>query len=230
MPVASDWTGDPLGVAWNLPTAAVQNASSDFVTPTETAAQAAEDDATLAATTDPTTNNLVTFNATGHDAATAYNNYLMMESYLLVPTNGLSADKALGARPVHPVRGRRHRAGGHQGAGGRARHHGHADSRPHGGTDARRRSGVGAGVDRPRPRPARPGSGSGSTSTTTTVASSAAATGNTGAGISPSTDPSTHGGLADTGATPCRSLDWAWPSWSVGEVARRFFRRRRSRA
>ena len=94
MPVASDWTGDPLGVRWDLPTAAVQNASQDFVAPSAAAAKAAEGDATLASTTDPTTNNLVKFNASSTDA-TAYNNYLMMESYLVVPTSGLPADKAL---------------------------------------------------------------------------------------------------------------------------------------
>ena len=64
MPVADVWTGDPLGVRWNLPTAAVQNAAGDFVVPSADAAKAAEADATLAATTDPTTNNLVTFNPT----------------------------------------------------------------------------------------------------------------------------------------------------------------------
>ena len=42
MPVASDWTGDPLGVSWNLPTAAVQNAAGDYVAPSAGAAQAAE--------------------------------------------------------------------------------------------------------------------------------------------------------------------------------------------
>ena len=94
MPIASVWTGDPLGVTWDLPTAAVQNAEGDFVAPSSAAASAAEGDATLASTSDPTTNNLVTFNASLTDAA-SYNNYLMMESYLLVPTNGLPADKAL---------------------------------------------------------------------------------------------------------------------------------------
>jgi hypothetical protein len=94
MALSSVWTGDPLGVTWDLPTAAVENAASAFVPPSAGAATAAEADATLAATSDPTTNNLVTFNASSTDA-TAYNNYLMMESYLVVPTNGLPADKAL---------------------------------------------------------------------------------------------------------------------------------------
>jgi hypothetical protein len=94
MPVASVWTGDPLGVPWNLPTAAVENAADAFVAPSTAAAEAAEADATLAATSDPTTNNLVTFQPNTNDAA-AYNNDLMLESYLVVPTNGLSSDKAL---------------------------------------------------------------------------------------------------------------------------------------
>ena len=61
--------------------------------PTAAAAAAAEADATLAATADPTTNNLVTFNSSLTDAA-AYNSALMLQSYLVVPTNGLSAAKA----------------------------------------------------------------------------------------------------------------------------------------
>ena len=94
MPVASVWTGDPLGVPWNLPTAAVENAADAFVAPSTTAAAAAEADATLASTSDPTTNNLITFQPNTNDAA-AYNSDLMLESYLVVPTNGLSSDKAL---------------------------------------------------------------------------------------------------------------------------------------
>jgi ABC-type phosphate transport system substrate-binding protein len=93
-PVASTWTGAPLGVPWDVPTAAVQNAAGSFVTPSAAAAEAAEADATFTTTTDPTTSNLVTFNASSTDT-TAYNNYLMLQSYFVVPTNGLSADKAL---------------------------------------------------------------------------------------------------------------------------------------
>jgi uncharacterized membrane protein YgcG len=92
-PISAVWTGAPLGVAWDLPSAAIQNAQGSFVPPTEAAAAAAEADATLASTSDPTTNNLVTFNASTTDAS-AYNNYLMVEDYLVVPTNGLPADKA----------------------------------------------------------------------------------------------------------------------------------------
>jgi ABC-type phosphate transport system substrate-binding protein len=93
LPISSVWTGAPHGVPWNLATAAVQNADNQFVAPSTAAAQAAAADAALAATTDPTTNNLVTFNASATDAA-AYNNFLMEESYLVVPTSGLSAAKA----------------------------------------------------------------------------------------------------------------------------------------
>jgi ABC-type phosphate transport system substrate-binding protein len=87
-PVSAVWTGAPEGTPWNVPTADIQNAQSAFVGPTEAAAAAAETHVTL----DPTTN-LVTFNADASDAG-AYNNYLMVESYLVVPTSGLPADKA----------------------------------------------------------------------------------------------------------------------------------------
>ncbi len=92
-PLSSVWTQAPLGVAWDLPTAAIQNAQGSFVSPTLAAAQAAQSDASLASTSDPTTNNLVTFNASTSDAA-AYNSDLMEESYLVVPTTGLTAPKA----------------------------------------------------------------------------------------------------------------------------------------
>ena len=62
------------------------------MTPSTGSATASEKDATLAATSDPTTNNLVTFNATASDAS-AYNSYLMEESYLVVPTSGETAAK-----------------------------------------------------------------------------------------------------------------------------------------
>jgi ABC-type phosphate transport system substrate-binding protein len=92
-PVSSVWTGAPLGAAWNIPTAAIQNAQGAFVAPSTASAAAAETDATLAATSDPTTNNLVTFKGSASDAA-AYNSYLMEESYLVVPTTGLPSAKA----------------------------------------------------------------------------------------------------------------------------------------
>jgi hypothetical protein len=91
--MSSVWTGAPLGVNWDLPTAAIQNAQGSFVAPSATSAGAAEADATLASTSDPTTNNIVTFMGNSTDAA-AYNSYLMMEEYLVVPTNTLPADKA----------------------------------------------------------------------------------------------------------------------------------------
>ncbi len=87
-PVASVWTGAPQGTPWNIPTAAIQNAAGKFVPPSEAAAAASEADATM----DPTTN-LVTFAANASNT-TAYNNYLMVESYLVVPTSGLTASKA----------------------------------------------------------------------------------------------------------------------------------------
>jgi hypothetical protein len=92
-PISSVWTGVPLGAAWNIPTAAIQNAAGKFVAPSTAAAAAAEADATMAKTSDPTTNNLVTFNPSTTDAA-AYNSFMMEESYLVVPTNGLPANKA----------------------------------------------------------------------------------------------------------------------------------------
>jgi len=92
-PISSVWTGAPLGVPWDLMTAAVQNANSQFVAPSLAAARASAADATVASTSDPTTNNLVTFDATPTDAA-AYNNFLMEESYLVVPTSGLTTAKA----------------------------------------------------------------------------------------------------------------------------------------
>ena len=87
-PLSSVWAGAPQGTPWNIPMAALQNAALQFVAPSAAAAAASEADATF----DPTTN-LVTFNANPNDAA-AYNNYMMEESYLVVPTSGLSASKA----------------------------------------------------------------------------------------------------------------------------------------
>jgi len=90
-PVSAVWTGSPEGTPWNVPTAAIENAEGAFVGPTVAAAQAAESGNGISL--DPTTN-LVTFNAQA-TSTTAYNNYLMVESYLVVPTNGLPADKAV---------------------------------------------------------------------------------------------------------------------------------------
>jgi ABC-type phosphate transport system substrate-binding protein len=90
-PVSAVWTGSPEGTPWNVPTAAIENADSKFVGPTESAAVAAESGSGM--TLDPT-NNLVTFNPDPTDSG-AYNNYLMAESYLVVPTSGLAAAKAI---------------------------------------------------------------------------------------------------------------------------------------
>jgi hypothetical protein len=92
-PISYIWTGAPLGTEWDLPTAAIQNAQGSFVQPSEASAAAAQSDATLASTSSPTTDNLVTFNASSSDKS-AYNNYLMIEDYLVVPTNGLDAQTA----------------------------------------------------------------------------------------------------------------------------------------
>ena len=90
-PVSAVWVGSPLGTPWNVPTANIQNAQGAFVGPTLGAATAAESGTGI--TLDPATN-LVTFNPDTSDAM-AYNNYLMVESYLVVPTSGLDAAKAI---------------------------------------------------------------------------------------------------------------------------------------
>jgi len=90
-PLSAVWAGEPEGTPWNVPTAAIENASDKFVPPTEQAAAAAETGAGMAM--GPTTN-LVTFNPDPTDA-NAYNNYLMVESYLVVPTTGLDPSKSI---------------------------------------------------------------------------------------------------------------------------------------
>jgi len=87
-PLPGVWTGAPEGTPWNIPTAAIKNAHGSFVGPTEAAAAAAETSTTI----DPQTN-LVTFEPSTTDAG-AYNNDLMVESYMVVPTSGLPAEKA----------------------------------------------------------------------------------------------------------------------------------------
>lgn len=87
-PLSSVWAGSPEGTPWNIPMAAIENAANKFVAPSEAAAAASEGDATM----DPATH-LVTFAANSSNA-TAYNNFLMVESYLVVPTTGLAAAKA----------------------------------------------------------------------------------------------------------------------------------------
>lgn len=100
-PVSAVWTGSPEGTPWNVPTANIENAAGDFVGPTLAAAEAAQCASPPTTgpcasgsgiTFDPTTN-LVSFNPQTTDAA-AYNNYLMVESYLVVPTDTLPAEQA----------------------------------------------------------------------------------------------------------------------------------------
>jgi len=90
-PLSAVWAGAPEGTPWNVPTAAIGNAADKFVPPTEQAAAAAETGAGM--TMNPTTN-LVTFNPDPSDSG-AYNNYLMVESYLVVPTKGLDPTKSI---------------------------------------------------------------------------------------------------------------------------------------
>ena len=228
MPVASEWTGDPLGVTWNLPTAAVQNAAEAFVAPSAAAAKAAESDATLASTTNPTTNNLVTFSASTTDL-TAYNNYLMLESYLLVPTNGLPADKALALAQFI-----RFAVGGT----------GEADITALGAapaTPAMVTADLAVAQELDAEAASAPSSTSTSTTTPTTAASaatstattaSAASTSGTGGsstGASPSTAGSTSGGLAFTGDDPAPLIGLGLAFLIFGEVSRRLLRRRRTR-
>ena len=192
-PLSSVWTGAPLGVAWDLPTAAIQNAATDFVAPTLKAAEASQADATLAATSDPTTDNLVAFNASTNDAA-AYNNYLMEESYLVVPLNGLSSAKAAGlAQLVRFVLGTQ----------------GQADIESFGSapaTAAMRAAGLQAATQldaESAVASTSPAGGSSATTTATTGASalSASTSGSagTGTGSTGSSDASGSGGLAFTG-------------------------------
>jgi ABC-type phosphate transport system substrate-binding protein len=224
MPVASVWTGDPLGVRWDLPTAAVQNATGAYVPPSTTAAQAAEADATFATTSDPTTNNLVTsFNATGTDAATAYNNYLMMESYLVVPTNGLPADKALAlAQFIRFAVGTK----------------GQADIEALGAapaTSAMVAADLTVAQQLDAEAAAAPATTTTTTtttagSTTTTVVGSSTGTSSTSPSTSAGTSGSSSGGLALTGSDPIPLLGLGVVLLVCGEVARQIVRRRKGRA
>ena len=224
MPIASVWTGDPLGVTWDLPTAAVQNAQGSFVPPSSDAAKAAEADAALASTSDPTTNNLVTFNASTTDAA-AYNNYLMMESYLLVPTNGLSADKALAlAQFIRFAVGTK----------------GQADIQALGAAPATQTMVTAdLAVAQELDQEAVTASDSTSSTTTTTTASTTSTTTTAGTAATSGSAPtdagsattaaSTSGGLPLTGSNPVPLVVAGVSLLAVGEVARQFLRRRRAR-
>jgi ABC-type phosphate transport system substrate-binding protein len=225
MPIADDWTGDPLGVTWDLPTAAVQDAAGAFVTPSAASAKAAENDATLAATSDPTTNNLVTFSASTSDSA-AYNNDLMMESYLLVPTKGLSADKAqalaqfirfavggtgaaditaLGAAPATSAMVTADLAVAQQ-------------------LDAEAAAAPSATTTTTTTTTS--GSTSSTTTSTTTTAASATSANSPSTG---STSPSSTGGLAFTGGNPVPLVALGLALLVCGEVARQALRRRKAR-
>ena len=227
MPVASVWTGDPLGVRWDLPTAAVQNATGAYVPPSTAAAQAAEADATFATTSDPTTNNLVTsFNATGTDAATAYNNYLMMESYLVVPTSGLPADKALAlAQFIRFAVGSKGQADIESlGAGPATSAMVTADLTVAQQLDAE-------AADAPAGTSTTTTTTSGSTTTTTTTtAASGIATSGSSQSTSAGTSGSSSSGLAATGSNPRPLLGLGFVLLVCGEVARQVVRRRKGKA
>ena len=222
LPIDNVWTGNPLGVPWDFPTAAVQNAQGAFVPPSAAAATAAENDATLASTSDPTTNNLVTFTANAANDA-AYNNYLMMESYLVVPLNGLPADKAQALAQFI-----RFAVGGK----------GQADIAALGAAPATTKMvtadlAVAQQLDQ-EAASAQSSSSTTTTSTTTasttTTAVAASATGATTATpASDTTNASTSGGLAATGTNPLPLVLLGAALLGSGEVARQVLRRRKSR-
>ena len=126
MPVADVWTGDPLGVRWDLPTAAVQNAAGDFVVPSADAAKAAEADATY---TDGESHDKPGHLQCQHHGPVQYQHHSPVRLQQLPDAGELSARaderparrQGAGVGPVHPVRGRQYRAGGHHGAGGARR-------------------------------------------------------------------------------------------------------------
>jgi ABC-type phosphate transport system substrate-binding protein len=226
MPVASVWTGDPLGVRWDLPTAAVQNATGAYVPPSTAAAQAAEADATFTTTSDPTTSNLVTsFNATGTDAATAYNNYLMMESYLVVPTSGLPADKAHAlAQFIRFAVGTKGQAEIEAlGAAPATSAMVAADLTVAQQLDAE-------AADAPAGSTTTTTTTSGSTTTTTTTAASGIATSGSSQSTSAGTSGSSSSGLATTGSDPRPLLVLGAVLLVCGELARQVVRRRKGRA
>jgi ABC-type phosphate transport system substrate-binding protein len=224
-PVASDWTGSPLGEAWNLPTAAIQNDAGAYLYPSSTSAAASLADATLASTSNPLTNNLVTFNASPTDTE-AYNNYLMMESYLVVPTAGLSTDKATVLAQFI-----RFALGGI----------GQADITAMGAApDTPAMVSAGLKVAQELDTEAATASDTDPTSTTTTTAAGSSTTTTTlaaasigtagGSGVSTSSDNATSAdALAVTGSDPLPLVVVGLTLSAVGEAARRLNRRRRAR-
>lgn len=236
MPIANDWTGDPLGVEWNLPTAAVQNAAPSttdptppFVIPSAASALAAEKQATLASTSDPTTNNLVKFDTTDTPDPTAYNPFLMLESYLVVPLKGLPADKALALAQFI-----RFAVGGT----------GQSDITNLGvapATSAMVKADLVVAQQLDAEAAADPGSSSSTTTSTTSSSSSTSTTaatagtsgtsgsGATGTGVSTGAS-STGGGLAVTGSDVIPLVAVGLAFVLCGEVARQVLRRRKARA
>lgn len=229
LPIASDWTGAPNGVPWNLPTAAVENAASAFVAPSAGAATAALGDATVAATKDPTTNNLVTFNASASDAS-AYNNYLMMESYFVVPTKGLTSGQALAlAQLIRYAIGTAGQADiTALGAAPPTSAMVTADQAVVKQLDAE----AAAAPDPTSTTTTTSATTTSTSATSSTAGSSTSATGNTGSGSSPvSTAGSTSGGsLAATGSNVAPLVGIGTAFLVCGEVSRRQILRRRRKA
>lgn len=219
MSIDNVWTGAPLGVTWDFPTAALENAQGAFVPPSAASATAAENDATLAATSDPTTNNLVTFGASNTDAA-AYNNFMMLESYLIVPLNGLPADKAQALAQFI-----RFAVGGK----------GQADITALGAapaTSSMVTADLAVAQQLDQEAAADPTTTS-TTTTTTTPGGSTTTTSSTTTTVPPaavSTGSSTTGGLATTGGNPLPLAVLGAALLATGELARQWLRRRKARA
>ncbi|HXN62829.1 MAG TPA: hypothetical protein VN886_20450 [Acidimicrobiales bacterium] len=230
LPVSNTWTGSPLGVTWDLPTAAVQNAAGEYVAPSAASAEAAEGDATFTTTSDPTTSNMVTFNPSSTDTA-AYNNYLMLQSYLVVPTNGLSADKAQALAQFIRFA---------VGAKGQAVIAGLGAAPA---TTAMVTADLAVAQELDAEAASAPSTTTSSSSTTTTTSATSTSTtvpggsasgsaGNSGssAGSSIVSDPSTSGGdgaLAVTGGNPLPLAGLGLAFLGCGELGRQFLRRRR---
>jgi hypothetical protein len=171
---------------------------------------------------------LVTFNASLTDL-TAYNSYLMMESYLVVPTSGLPADKALALAQFI-----RFAVGGT----------GQADIKALGAAPPTSQM-VTADLAVAQTLNAEAATAAATTSTTTTTTTPASTTATTVASSSTSgtgaastgTDPnaattngSTSGGLAVTGDNPVPLLGLGLALLICGEGARQILRRRKARA
>jgi hypothetical protein len=233
MPLANDWTGDPKGVEWDLPTAAVQNAQGSYVTPSAASAGAAEADATLASTSDPTTNNLVDYSKPDATDAAAYNNYLMLESYLVVPTNGLPGTEAhaLAQFIRFAVGGKGQSDITALGAAPATAKMISADLTVAQQLDAEAAANPSTSTTTTTASTSGT-SGSGSTTSTTALASTAAATGSTGAGAGSTGSGGSGSGasLASTGSDIRPLLALGLGLLVCGEAARQVLRRRRRKA